>query len=97
MGTNHRKAHCHQPQLPDGSSREDLDAAIELTVSQNEEEPHEAELLKGIVKFGDMSARQVMRPRVDVVAVEKTLTSLLCSTSSEKVVTPTARLRRRCR
>lgn len=54
-----------------GTSREDLDAAIELTVSQNEEEPHEAELLKGIVKFGDMSARQVMRPRVDVVAVEK--------------------------
>ncbi|HRD06257.1 MAG: gliding motility-associated protein GldE [Saprospiraceae bacterium] len=62
-----------------GSSREDLDAAIELTVSQNEEEPHEAELLKGIVKFGDMSARQVMRPRVDVVAVEKDIdfTSLL--------------------
>ncbi|MBK8850172.1 MAG: CBS domain-containing protein [Saprospiraceae bacterium] len=54
-----------------GTSREDLDAAIELTVNQNEEEPHEAELLKGIVKFGDMSARQVMRPRVDVVAVEK--------------------------
>lgn len=62
-----------------GTSREDLDAAIELTVSQNEEEPHEAELLKGIVKFGDMSARQVMRPRVDVVAVEKDIdfTSLL--------------------
>ncbi|MBK8700730.1 MAG: gliding motility-associated protein GldE [Saprospiraceae bacterium] len=54
-----------------GTSREDLDAAIELTVSQNEEEPHEAELLKGIVKFGDMSARQVMKPRIDVVAVEK--------------------------
>jgi gliding motility-associated protein GldE len=62
-----------------GTSKEDLDAAIELTVSQNEEEPHEAELLKGIVKFGDMSARQVMRPRVDVVAVEKDIdfTSLL--------------------
>ncbi len=62
-----------------GTSKEDLDAAIELTVSQNEEEPHEAELLKGIVKFGDMSARQVMRPRVDVVAVEKEIdfTSLL--------------------
>lgn len=54
-----------------GTSREDLDAAIELTVNQNEEEPHEAELLKGIVKFGDMSARQVMKPRIDVVAVEK--------------------------
>ena len=54
-----------------GTSKEDLDAAIELTVNQNEEAPHDAELLKGIVKFGDMSARQVMKPRIDVVAVEK--------------------------
>jgi putative hemolysin len=56
-----------------GTSKEDLDHAIEITVSQNEEAHHDAELLKGIVKFGDMSARQVMKPRVDVVAIEKTM------------------------
>ncbi len=54
-----------------GTSKEDLDHAIELTVNENEEAMQDAELLKGIVKFGDMSARQVMKPRVDVVAVDK--------------------------
>lgn len=54
-----------------GTSKEDLDHAIELTVNENEAAKQDAELLKGIVKFGDMSARQVMKPRVDVAAVEK--------------------------
>lgn len=53
-----------------GTSKEDLDHAIELTVNKNAEEQQDAELLKGILKFGEMSARQVMKPRVDVVAVE---------------------------
>lgn len=54
-----------------GSSKEDLDAAIDLTVNRSKESiNNDAELLKGIVKFGDMSTRQIMRTRVDVVAIE---------------------------
>lgn len=55
-----------------GTSKEDLDAAIDLTVNRNiASENNDAELLKGIVKFGDMSTRQIMKPRVDIIAIEK--------------------------
>ena len=52
------------------SSKEDLDAAIAITVEDSAESHQEAGILRGIVKFGDLSAKQVMKPRVDVVAVE---------------------------
>ncbi len=55
-----------------GTSKEDLDHAIALTVNSDEDTTNQdADLLRGIVNFGDMSARQVMKPRVDIVAVEK--------------------------
>lgn len=53
-----------------GTSKEDLDAAIDLTVQNPEGENQEADILKGIIKFGDLSARQVMKPRVDVVGLD---------------------------
>ena len=81
----------------DGSSREDLDAAIELTVSQNEEEPHEARIAQ--------RHRQIWRyvgPRwwgrdIGCSGCWKNIdfTSLL--QHHQKVVTPDCRLRRRCR
>lgn len=53
------------------TSKEDIDAAIELTVSADDESSDEqADILKGIVKFGDVSAKQIMRSRVDVVAFD---------------------------
>jgi len=53
------------------TSKEDIDAAIELTVSSDEESSDEqADILKGIVKFGDVSAKQIMKSRVDVVALD---------------------------
>ena len=53
------------------TSKEDIDAAIELTVSNDEASSEEqAGILKGIVKFGDVSAKQIMRSRVDVIALE---------------------------
>lgn len=55
-----------------GTSKEDLDAAIDLTVQNEEGENQEADILKGIIKFGDLSARQVMKPRIDVVGLEIT-------------------------
>jgi len=53
------------------TSKEDIDAAIDLTVnSDDESSEEEADILKGIVKFGDVSAKQIMKTRVDVVALE---------------------------
>lgn len=53
-----------------GTSREDIDEAIELAVSQDDDTPEEVDILKSIVKFGDVSVKQIMRSRVDVVAVD---------------------------
>ena len=52
------------------SRREDIDQAIELTVKDDKHAEHEIDILKGIVKFGDISVKQVMRPRVDVIAID---------------------------
>lgn len=53
------------------TSKEDLDAAIDLTVSSDDESSEEeADMLKGIVKFGDVSTKQIMKSRVDVVAID---------------------------
>ncbi|NNE26838.1 MAG: gliding motility-associated protein GldE [Saprospiraceae bacterium] len=54
----------------DDTSKEELDKAIQLTVN-NIHESEEADMLRGIIKFGNVSAKQIMRSRVDVVAVEK--------------------------
>jgi gliding motility-associated protein GldE len=62
------------------TSREDIDAAIDLTVnSDDESSEEEADILKGIVKFGDVSTKQIMKSRVDVVAID-------ISTSFEEVM-----------
>ena len=55
-----------------GGSREDLDTAIELAVTDSQDADQEVGLLKGIIKFGDVTTKQVMKPRVDIVAVDKT-------------------------
>ena len=55
----------------DDKSKEDLDKAIELTVNSETESSEEADILRGIIKFGNVSAKQIMRSRVDVIAVEK--------------------------
>ena len=54
------------------TSKEDIDKAIELTVNAEEgsQSDQEADILKGIVKFGDHQVKQIMKPRIDVVAIE---------------------------
>lgn len=54
------------------TSREDIDEAIELTVSSEEDTEQEVDILKSIVKFSDVTVRQIMSSRVDVVAVDIT-------------------------
>ncbi|MEM6723073.1 MAG: gliding motility-associated protein GldE [Bacteroidota bacterium] len=50
-------------------SMEDIDQAIELTVKSSDKAHQEATLLKSIVQFGNVSVDQIMRARVDVVAI----------------------------
>lgn len=53
------------------TSKEDIDAAIDLTVSSGDgSSDEEADMLKGIVKFGDVSTKQIMKSRVDVTALD---------------------------
>jgi len=52
------------------TSREDIDEAIELTVKDQKHAKEDRDILKGIVKFGDVSVKQIMKSRVDVVTVE---------------------------
>lgn len=58
------------------ASREEIDSAIELTVSSGEDGDHsqqDIEILKRIVKFSEVTVRQIMRARVDVIAVDQTI------------------------
>ena len=52
------------------TSKEELDKAIELTVSQEVESEGEADILRSILKFGDVAVKQIMKSRVDVIALE---------------------------
>jgi CBS domain containing-hemolysin-like protein len=50
-------------------SLEQLDQAIELTTPQDATE-EEKNILKGIIKFGNITVRQVMRSRLDVHGID---------------------------
>jgi gliding motility-associated protein GldE len=52
------------------SRKDDLDKAIELTVSHEQNSEKEIDILKSIVKFGDVNVKQIMRSRMDVVALD---------------------------
>ena len=58
---------------------DELSEALELTDTQGESPDEERKILKGILKFGDIAVREIMRPRVDVTAVDdsETFTELL--------------------
>ncbi len=49
-------------------SKEEIRQALELTTEETSEE--EKEILKGIVNFGSLSVRQVMKSRMDITAFE---------------------------
>ena len=51
-------------------SMEELDHAIELTTSTHHQ-GNEKKILKGIVKFGNISVKQIMRTRLDVYGVDE--------------------------
>ncbi|MBK7466204.1 MAG: gliding motility-associated protein GldE [Saprospiraceae bacterium] len=51
-------------------SKEDLDAAIDLAVSNDNESDKQLKMLKGIIKFNDVTTKQVMTPRTAVYSIE---------------------------
>ncbi|MEM6394719.1 MAG: gliding motility-associated protein GldE [Bacteroidota bacterium] len=59
----------HQDNLP---SREDIDEAIDLTAIHSDEvnSTQDVDILKRILTFSDVTVRQIMCARVDVVAVD---------------------------
>jgi gliding motility-associated protein GldE len=50
-------------------SMTDLSEAIDLTVQQQNDEDDETKILKGIVKFTDIEVSEIMRSRMDVIAI----------------------------
>lgn len=52
------------------TSKEEIDRAIDLTVIHEFDAATEKSMLKSIVKFGDVAVKQIMKARVDIIAVE---------------------------
>lgn len=52
------------------TSRQEIDKAIDLTVRREVDAESEADILKGIIKFGDSMVKQIMKSRVDVIAFD---------------------------
>lgn len=61
----------NNPNYQSSTSKEDIDKAIELTVTgEGSKSDQEVDILKGIVKFSDHQVKQIMKPRIDVQAIE---------------------------
>ena len=52
------------------TSMQDIDEAIALAVGDEKHAEEDKGILKGIIKFGDVPVTQVMKSRVDVIAVD---------------------------
>ncbi|GIV34891.1 MAG: hemolysin [Chitinophagales bacterium] len=53
-------------------SQQELEQAIDLT-SDSTTSGHEVKILKSIVRFGDITVKQIMRPRVDIFAIDDSI------------------------
>ncbi len=54
---------------PSTTDKKEIDKAIDLAVAE-EEDREDVDILKGIIKFGDVTTKQIMRSRVDVTALD---------------------------
>lgn len=64
---------AERPNPGNFTSREDIDEAIELTVTGRlDVSLQDIDILKRIVKFSDVTVRQIMRVRVDMIAADLT-------------------------
>ncbi len=55
------------------TSRKEIDRAIDLTVKNETGANEEANILKSIIKFGEVAVKQIMQPRIDIIAIEKNM------------------------
>ncbi|MGH1334881.1 MAG: gliding motility-associated protein GldE [Aureispira sp.] len=51
-------------------TQEDIASAIELTVKDNKYAEQDVDMLKGIIRFGNTSVAEIMKPRMKVVALD---------------------------
>ena len=65
--------HSYAQKLIEKQSKNDLENALELSVGneQSDAAEKEAELLKSVVKFGEVAVRQIMKSRVDIISIDK--------------------------
>jgi len=54
----------------DSNKKDELEQAIEFSVDKDIYKTDEADLLKGIINFGEVSVKQIMKSRMDVVAID---------------------------
>jgi putative hemolysin len=52
------------------ANKVDIDKAIDLAVSHHKDSKVEAEILKSIVSFNDVAVKQIMRSRMDIIALD---------------------------
>lgn len=78
-------------QKTSAASLEELNHAIDLTTS--EEATEEENILKGIIKFGNITVKQVMKTRLDVSGIDYTMafSDLTRATSSRSAWCTTKR------
>ncbi|MEZ5032942.1 MAG: gliding motility-associated protein GldE [Saprospiraceae bacterium] len=60
--------------MDEGPSSTEINSAIELTVTDGQHSVKEVDILKRIVQFADVTAKQIMRPRTDIVSVDQEAT-----------------------
>ncbi|MEO7926689.1 MAG: gliding motility-associated protein GldE [Saprospiraceae bacterium] len=53
-----------------GANKIDIDKAIDLAVAKDKDSEVEAEILKSIVSFNDVAVKQIMRSRMDIIALD---------------------------
>jgi gliding motility-associated protein GldE len=57
-----------------GATKVDIDKAIDLAVAHDKDSEVEAQILKSIVSFNDVAVKQIMRSRMDIVALDTAMT-----------------------
>ncbi len=72
VGMSHRveKKLLERRIVGSSSSKQDLDKAIDLAVSDELGSEKQVDMLKGIIKFNDVSIKQIMRPRTEICALD---------------------------
>lgn len=56
-----------------GTNKEDIDKAIDLAVASEKDSKIEADMLKSIVAFNEVAVKQIMRSRMDIIALDVNL------------------------